>query len=183
MKKRMCAAALGLFLAVQAPAQAYKTAIGVRGEKNYGVSFQQKIAKNTSLEFIGRYNFRDKGSVSILAKQYKKLIFKNFTYFYGAGVSKGWLADAVDPTTEAPVKDPFAVAATAGVEMTFNRFNVSFDYQPSVNIAGGENFLEHGTAVTVRYVLFKEEKKGLFSGKNKKGKKSTGKKPIFGKKS
>jgi len=171
--------------------QAYKTAAGLRLGSNYGLSIQQKITDQLTVEAVGHYDFRSKADFSLVGKQYKKLLIKNLTYFYGAGLHKGWIKDYYindegnKVALEGPdTKDPFGVTATAGVEATLGRINISFDYRPKINVSGGPSVLNHDTALTVRYVLIKESKKGPFSGiknKSKSSKKGKSTKPGLGK--
>lgn len=180
MKKRICLFVLNLFT-LTLFAQAYKTAGGVRLGTNYGISLQQKINDNLTVEGVAHYDFRSKADFSLVGKQYKKLLIKNLTYFYGAGLHKGWIKDyyindegnKIDLEGQ-ETKDPIGITGTAGVELTLGRINVSMDYRPKVNISGGPGLLDHNTALTVRYVLIEDNKKSPFNG-IKGGNKSKGK--------
>lgn len=191
MKKRTCLFVLNLFT-LTLFAQSYKTAGGVRLGTNYGISLQQKINDNLTVEGVAHYDFRSKADFSLVGKQYKKLLIKNLTYFYGAGLHKGWIKDYYinDEGNKIDIegnetKDPIGITGTAGVEVTLGRVNVSVDYRPKVNISGGPGLLDHNTALTVRYVLIKENKKsplgGIKSPKKGGGKKGKSTKPGMGK--
>ncbi len=186
MKKKICIFILNL-VTITMFAQSYKTAAGLRLGTNYGISVQQKITDDLTVEGVAHYDFRSKADFSLVGKQYKKLLIKNLTYFYGAGLHKGWIKDYYinDEGNRIELegqetKDPIGITGTAGVEVTLGKINVSFDYRPKINISGGPGLLNHDTALTLRYVLIKENKKALFGGNKGKNKGKTTK-PKIGK--
>lgn len=190
MKKSICIFALNL-ITLTMFAQSFKTAAGLRLGTNYGISVQQKITNDLTVEGVAHYDFRKKADFSLVGKQYKKLLIKNLTYFYGAGLHKGWIKDYYINDEGNRVdfedsKDPVGITGTAGVEVTLGKINVSFDYRPKINISGGAGLLDHNTALSVRYVLIKDSKKGVLGGikgknKGKSNSKGKTKAPRIGK--
>lgn len=162
----LCLASFSVF------AQSFTTAGGIRiGKKEAGITIDQRIFKNVTIEGMFNTNFKD-FEVSVFAKQHKRIIFKNFTYFYGLGFHKGWEKDleAVNPS------NPFGIDGIVGLGVSFKRVNFSLDYQPGLNFNAGADdpFLEQQFGFSGRYILFKQKKAESFSfgGNKSKTKKS-----------
>lgn len=184
MKKYMCLFALSL-IGFSVVAQPYYNAVGVRLGKQYGISLQQKVYKNFTVEGLFHYDFRNTSSISVVGKQYKKIILPNFNYYYGAGLHKGWIKDnfleGAKVDAEGNTSDPFGITGVAGIEMTLGKINIGMDYRPNINIVGGGGLLDHNTAISVRYVIMKDKQPFKTNNKKKKRKKSSKKKPLLGK--
>ncbi len=183
----MCFIALSL-VGVSLMAQPYYNAIGVRLGKQYGISVQQKIYNNFTVEGLFHYDFRNTSSISVVGKQYKKIILPNLNYYYGGGLHKGWIKDNILESddgakvdAEGNTSDPFGITGVAGLEMTLGRFNIGMDYRPNINFTGGGGLLDHNTAFSIRYVIMKD-KQPFKTGNKKKKRKKSAKKPILGKK-
>ena len=168
MKKILTVFAI-LTFCFQANAQKYITAVGARIGTRFGVSLQQKVLKNSTIEGIFQTNIGGNEDVMLTAlwEQHQKLIGKNLNFYYGGGFHKGWI---VSKPAEFYLDDPSGISLIAGVEITFDRLNISLDYKPVLNVFSGEQFYETHTALSLRYVLIKpkkKEKNWKFWNKNK----------------
>ncbi len=135
-------------------AQRYRTAAGVRLGTGFGLSVQQRLFKQSTLEGIFQVPLRttDDTKLTLLYEEHRKLIGKRFNFYYGAGIHKGWAASKDDP-------DPSGISLIAGVEMSLDRLNLSLDYKPSLNTFSGVRFFESQSALTLRYIILKQKKK------------------------
>ena len=149
----LCALLLAPFLAF---AQSYDAAIGIRVGTEWGATGQLRlpqIHKNFVLEGIVHQAIGKKeGSVTLLGKQHQPILSRRINLFYGAGAHAGW-NNEVNAETGATFNGPVGLTGIVGLEVTFNRINLSYDFKPAVNITGGEEFLYTQTAVSVRYVV------------------------------
>ncbi len=145
-----------LFCIGEVNAQRYRTAAGVRLGSSFGISVQQKILKQSTIEGIFQAPLRanDDTKFTILYEEHKKLIGKRLNFYYGAGFHKGWAASSDDP-------DPAGVSLIAGVEMSLDRLNLSMDYKPAFNAISGVRFFESQSALTLRYIIVKQKKKKI----------------------
>ncbi|PPK86714.1 hypothetical protein CLV84_3650 [Neolewinella xylanilytica] len=138
--------------------QSYDLAIGMRVGTEWGATAQVRlpqIHKNFVLEGIVHQAIgKDEGSVTLLGKQHQPILSRRINLFYGLGAHAGWNND-IDVETGQTFNGPIGLDGTIGLEATFNRINVSYDYKPAINIRGGESVLYTQTAVSVRYVLGK----------------------------
>ncbi len=169
-------------------AQTYNTAVGVRAGSGVGVSIVQRVADKTTLEgLVSTKLKKDFLKASILAKHHFPIFVKRFNAYTGGGFHKGWYTkqqeNNIDEPFE-PIKNPFGLTLLGGIEVSFGKFNISYDYKPSFNISGGEKAFESENGVTVRYIIFErptgwELKKKKKKKKKSKGKKSTGIFDIF----
>lgn len=154
-----------------ANAQSYVTTFGLRlgngnAHRQFGLTFQQKLAGPFTLEGILQTDFKDNHTVHALLEQHRPLIGKRINWYYGAGVSLGseesWRKD---PETNTKVftygNKTLGADLIGGVELTFARLNISWDVKPNFNLTGRSNWMTLQTAFSVRSVIFtsKESKK------------------------
>lgn len=147
-----------VFISIPGFAQKYNTVAGVRIGARFGLTVQQRVLKNTTIEGIFQTNIggQDDIMLTFLWEQHQKLIGKNLNFYYGGGFHKGWM---VNRAAELELKDPSGISLIAGVEITLDRLNISLDYKPVLNVISGERFFESHSALSVRYVLIKSKKK------------------------
>jgi hypothetical protein len=145
-------------LCIQLNAQKYRTAVGARIGTRFGISVQQKVFEQSTIEGIFQTNVGNKDDIMLtfLWEQHQKLIGKRLNFYYGGGIHKGWI---VNKSAKFDLKNPSGVSLIAGVEITFDRLNVSLDYKPLLNVISGEQFYESQSALTLRYVFIKSKKK------------------------
>ena len=139
-------------------AQKYVTAIGARVGTDFGLSVEQKVLENSTIEAIFQTNLggRDDIRLTFLWEQHQKMIGKRINFYYGAGYHRGWI---VSKNAELDLKDPSGITLIIGLEVTLGRVNLSLDYKPVLNVISGEQFFESQSALSIRYVLIKEKKK------------------------
>lgn len=148
--------ASALFLPLLLTAQSYDASLGLRLGTEWGATVQLRvpqIQKNFVVEGILHSSLQqDQGSFTLLGKQHRPLLSRRLNLFYGAGVHAGW-SDELDDKTGEPVGGPVGVDGVVGLEATFAKINVSYDFKPALNIGGGSSFLDAQTAVSIRYVI------------------------------
>jgi len=164
-------------------AQRYNTAAGLRLTKGVGLTVQQRVADQWTIEGIAMTNFKDNNDLIGLAEYHGKIIFqKRLNWYVGAGLHTGSYSGSASGLKE----NTFGAAFVGGIEFTVGKLNFSVDYMPMVNFVGDLPTLEATPAISVRYVLIKRPRKTIRDriGKKKKGKgkKKGGLKDIFKKK-
>ncbi len=144
-----------LLILTFASAQSYNTALGFRLGTDWGVSWQQRILKKTTIETIVQSSFfREEALLTVLGEQHNPILGRRFNLYVGGGFHKGWLNQGEN----SEIKDPFGLTGVFGLEFTLARVNVSFDFKPAVNLVGGEKRIYSQSGFSVRYVLFKKKK-------------------------
>ncbi|NOZ34334.1 MAG: hypothetical protein GXO80_03430 [Chlorobi bacterium] len=132
--------------------QSYFTAGGARLGTNWGLTFQQKILKHTTIEGIFQSSLvREELMLTGLVEHHFPLLTKRLNIYLGAGFHKGFVTDN---TTD--YQSPYGMSVIAGAEFTIARFVISYDYKPAFNFSGGENFWYSQTGISVRYVFIKQ---------------------------
>lgn len=150
-------------------AQKYTTAAGVRMGSGIGLTVQQHLWDKYTMEGIVQKNlFKAGTNVAALFESHNKLVFKGLNFYIGAGPHAGFYPSTTtfnekgeNITTS---NNSFGVSGIAGIEMRFKRLVISYDYQPGVNIHGGDNVFNSQTGFSLRYILIKpkkEEKKWM----------------------
>ena len=176
MKHLFVLAYLTLF-SIAIHAQAYMTAGGLRVGTDWGLTVQQRLSKNMTLEGIVQSSLqREEIMLTALAEQHYPLVFRGLNLYIGAGLHKGWL-DNKQSTDPIPVgyKDPFGLTFIGGAEITLGRFNFSYDFKPALNVVGGEKKFYSQTGVSVRYIfLTNKEFKKIQKKKRKKKRQENG---------
>lgn len=149
--------AIGLLLLAQpATAQKYRTAAGVRLSPGlYGLTVQQKFLPKATLEGLVLAGPREVTG-TVLAERHFGILGPSLNYYLGAGGHVG-----NNKNTGA-----FGgVDAIVGVEykILLSRLVISADFKPSIEF-NSDDWARFPTAFSLRYVLVKEKKTGLFDG-------------------
>ncbi|MGV3589001.1 MAG: hypothetical protein ACO1OF_18500 [Adhaeribacter sp.] len=186
MKKSTVLLFLLLLTSLSAAAQKYRTNIGARlGRNDFGVSLQQKIFEEVTLEGIAGVGSREADFTLLIEKHYP-LIGKGFNYYIGAGAHVGTVKD---------YGGFYGADVILGTELKLPIFPlvISLDIKPAIHASHSDWFAFDG-GFTLRYILVKEkvEKKrfGIFGGgnrnadsdrnrRNKKNKKEAPKRRLF----
>lgn len=136
-------------------AQSYMLAGGLRTGTEWGLSAKQRLARRLTGELIAQNSLRrDEFMLSALVERHYPLAIRHLNVFLGGGLHKGWIdSPANTEGNAAALSDPFGVSLIGGAEITLGRLNVSYDWKPAVNIAGGESRFYVQTGVSVRYVF------------------------------
>ena len=161
MKKHF---SLLLFMAVlcqSATAQSYGTAAGLRIGDGIGITLQQQIAVNTTVEGILQSAFRSKDvTFSALIEQHKSILSKGFNFYIGGGPYYTWKYN--DPQAAVLLRNNFGLSPIAGLELTVRKMNISFDFKPLIKVSGDGPLFVSQSSLSLRYVFvgryFKDDK-------------------------
>lgn len=127
--------------------------------RQVGLTFQQRFAKHYTLEEIIQTDFSRNTTVHIIGKKHIPIVTRRLNVYGGAGVSFGseQSTQRVGNETIIATGNPTAgVDLIAGAELTLAKVNVSVDYKPNFNVAGGRNPWASGqVALSARTVLVK----------------------------
>jgi len=139
-------------------AQSYGNALGVRlgnGDdfRSVGVTLQQRILKNTTVEGILQSNFSENTTFHILLEQHQPLVSKRLNYYVGAGISFGNEQYNYKYTPLPETRATLGADLIAGIEVTLLKYNISVDYKPNFNITGRESWYQGQVAVSARAVM------------------------------
>ena len=147
-------------MAVQiAAAQSYITAGGIRIGNNFGLTLQQRVFENFTLEAIAQAN-KTSYSATLLGEMHRKLLWqKRFNYYFGGGGHYGGYRKATNNTDAI-----YGVTGIVGAEGTFGGWNVSIDYKPTYHLAHATNepMVAHDFGLSIRFVIIKQNKKNFF---------------------
>jgi len=145
-------------------AQAYRTTGGIRLGNYLGLTVNQRVLDKTSLEGIVSSNLDQDGRAHLLVRQHSSVIFRRVNLYAGVGPNISWYEQE---------DKRWGVTGVAGFELTFFRFNVSFDYMP-VYQQGVENTtqLRHTSALSIRYVIAKSSNQKIRKRKRSKRKRN-----------
>lgn len=143
-------------LAISSQAQKYRTAAGIRIGTEFGLTVQQLILENSTIEgIIQKGFFNDQTAITLLYEQHQKMVFKGLNFYIGAGPHVG----IYDDKDRDGRKNSYGLSAIGGIEMRFGSLLASFDYKPAINFTGGERIFDSQTALSLRYIIIKAKKK------------------------
>ncbi|MCS7036511.1 MAG: hypothetical protein RMJ33_03910 [Saprospiraceae bacterium] len=153
-----------LFLAAHtfaSQAQSYKTAGGIRMDNGLNLTLKQHIANGWAAEGVLHTSIgsRDLGA-TLLAEKHHRILFRGINIYYGAGAHYYWQNEPL--RQDAPyAEDIYGASFIGGAEISLGRINVSIDWKPELHLNGGGGFDWNGSAISVRYVLAKRERRTL----------------------
>ncbi len=131
--------------------QSYISAGGIRIGTGIGFTFQQKIAKRTTVEGVLENSFRkNQFQITVLGEQHFPLLSRRFNMYMGGGFHKAWNYDG-----EATSINPFGVSAILGAEMTIHNLILSYDIKPAIHLRGKQVF-DFQTGISLRYVFYRK---------------------------
>lgn len=144
-------------------AQKYSTTLGVRiSKETYGVTLKQRVFKSYAAEAIAAINSREVTGTLLLEKHFP-LIGKGLNAYVGGGGHIGVLEE-FGPTLGADV------LIGAEMKLPFLPLIVSADFKPTYQVVHEDQF-NVNSAVTVRYIIGKENKKQRERAREKKKRK------------
>lgn len=171
------------FLGVIAPfpllSQSYNTALGIRWGDGIGITARQRLMKKTSVEGIFyQHRKTDQTFAGIMLDHHMPVLTRRLNLYAGGGLGRASYSN------ENNINIAYnAVLINAGLEFTIARLNLSWDIVPVVPVSKQEKSLTTLTAFSLRYVLIKKSKKGLFhKDQNKKRKHKSKRKSSWRKK-
>jgi hypothetical protein len=165
-------------LLVSSLQQKYRTA-GIRIRTEFGLTIQQLVLENTTLEGIIQKFFNDLTTISVLYEYHQKMVFKGLNFTLAPDAHIG-LYDAADHNGR---KNSLGVTAIGGIEMRFGRVLASLDYKPAINFAGGEHVFDSQSAISLRYIIVPAKKKVKWKFWEEKNSSKTNPIGSFGRKS
>ena len=139
-------------------AQRYNTAAGFRVTSGLGLTIQQRVAPQWTIEGIAMTNFFGNSDLIGLAEYHGKIVFqKRLNWYVGGGLHTGGFTD------NGISNNTFGMAFVGGIEFTVKRFNLSVDYMPLANFTRptGVKTFEGTPAISVRYVLIERPRNTL----------------------
>lgn len=152
-------------------AQTYTTCLGLRWGDGIGVTARQKLFKRTSAEGIFyQHHKSDQAIAGIMLAHHMPVLTRRLNLYIGGGMGIVFPEDKEVASTQYK-----AFMGNAGLEFTIGRLNMSWDFIPVLPLTDTEESLTTMTAFSLRYVVLKKNKKGLFQ-KDKKGNKRKHKK-------
>ncbi|HUR30173.1 MAG TPA: hypothetical protein VMZ69_02005 [Saprospiraceae bacterium] len=129
-----------------------------------GISMRQRVIKRTSVE--GIFYKHHKSNLTIagaMLDHHMPVLTKRLNLYMGGGFARAFR----QPDESA--KSSFnSLLLNAGLEFTISRLNLSWDFVPVIPIGKKDETLTPMTAFSLRYVLIKKDKKGLFENNNPK---------------
>lgn len=136
-------------------AQKYRTAAGIRIGTEFGITVQQLLWDEYTLEGIIQKGFFSRVATgTLLFEKHNKIFFKGLNFYFGAGPHYGFYTKNLEER-----KNPFGISLIGGIELRVKRLNLSFDLKPAVNIIGGDRIFDTQTALSLRYIIIKAKKK------------------------
>ncbi len=136
------------------------TAMGLRMGTDFGITLQQRILPKTTLQgMVSSSAATSQTTATILIQSHQPLISKRFNFYVGGGVHNRWIESLEEGTSSER-----GITAIAGAEMTLGRLNLSWDYKPVYHLNVERQAFESETAISLRYVFIKQQKR-----KSKKG--------------
>jgi hypothetical protein len=159
-----------VFLSISTPfpllSQSYNTALGIRWGDGIGITARQRLMKKTSIEGIFyQHHKTDQTIAAVMLDHHMPVITRRLNLFAGGGVGRA------SHLSEDNVNIAYnAILVNAGLEFTIARLNLSWDIIPVMPLSNQENSLTTLTAFSLRYVLIKKSKTGLFQKDKKKRK-------------
>ena len=150
--------ALGLLLVVllaqPATAQKYRTAAGIRSDgSNYGLTVQQVFLPKTTLEGLAMFSPRER-SATLLVERHFGILGPSLNYYFGAGGHFGRNQDN-------GAFWGFDGLVGAEYKIAFVPFVISIDFKPTIEY-GSADWNRFPTSFSVRYILVKKRKTGIF---------------------
>lgn len=151
-----CIIALVFVTSTTGYSQYYNVAAGLRMGTEFGISVQGRIADKTTIEAIINTSLSsNRQSGTFLLEQHQSILTRRVNFYMGGGMHQSWTQDTLTHL-------PGGIAAIVGAEISLGKFNISWDYKPSVTLWGKEAHIYNGeTAVTLRYVFWKIPKKKI----------------------
>jgi hypothetical protein len=155
-----------LFILSSLPAfgQSYKTAAGIRLDNGINFTVQQHIANNWTAEGILHTPVNsDELGLTLLAEKHQKILFRGVNLYGGAGGHYYWQSAANRSESGEVAENVFGLTFIGGAEITLGRINLAFDWKPEFHLAGDQThpFEWTGGSISVRYALFKRERKKI----------------------
>ena len=142
--------------------QSYNTALGLRLGEDLGYSLKQRIGKKQTIEVVYSNGILTTNKTLMASFQHHMpLITRRFNVYAGIGFGLNWDEPVND--TGADYEYQKMIPIVIGGEFTIGRFNISTDVIPMYILDKNRTKrFEKISGITIRYVLFKRKKNGIF---------------------
>lgn len=141
---------------IDVSAQRYRTAAGLRLGSPFGLTVQQVVWGQNTLEGILTFNpKKNESAVTLLFENHRKIFSKRFNYYLGLGPHIGWMDE------QEGFDNPYGITFIGGLEFAMKNTVLSWDYKPAINLSGGRNTIDHQTGISVRFIIVKKKKKKI----------------------
>jgi hypothetical protein len=144
-----------LFFTQSVRAQAYGTAVGLRIFDDIGITVQQQIAPQFTIEGIIQSRFFSTNKdvvISVLGEKHQAIMTRGLSFYWGAGGFIAPLAKRANLTQQP--NTPMGLTGIAGLEVTFAKINISADFKPLIRLAGASGEIKWWqTGISVRKVI------------------------------
>lgn len=151
--------------------QSYLTSAGLRFGTDWGLTVQQRIAENFTVEGILQSSLqRNEVLLTGMIERHYPVVHKGLNFYVGGGVHKGWINEAPTPDHPDGFDDPLGLTFVGGAELTLGRLNISYDFKPAFNLHGGERTFYTQSGLSVRYVLISNRDIKKYQKKQRKKK-------------
>ena len=165
-----------LFCFHQMQAQRYKNAIGVRVDNGLGITYQQYIDNDWTVEGIIHAPIlrKDELGLTVLAEKHQKLVFRGANLYAGGG-GHYYIKSNSNASSDSTSSNVIGITGIAGAEISFGKLNISADWKPELHLAGDQTkpFEWTGAAISIRYIIEKRDRPRIFKKKDKKKKKGS----------
>ncbi len=169
--KKLIVLSFSTLFALQLFGQNYMTTAGLRFGTDWGLTVQQRIAKNFTVEGILQSSLqREEVLLTGMVERHYPVIHKGLNLYFGGGLHKGWINEPANLENPNGFEDPMGVTFVGGAELTLGRLNISYDFKPAVNLQGGERTFYTQSGLSVRYVLISARDVKKFQKKQRKKK-------------
>lgn len=153
-----------IFILLTASAQTYTTSAGLRLGDGIGISVRQKLIKRTTVEgLFYKHQKSDLTLAGAMLDHHMPVLTKRLNLYMGGGFGR-----AFRQPNESAHASFNAFMLNAGLEFTISRLNMSWDFVPVIPIGAEDEGLIPMTAFSLRYVIIKKSKNGLFENNNSK---------------
>ena len=134
--------------------QKYSTAAGIRLGSGIGVTVQQSLYGNKTLEAIVQKGFfHNETTITALFDQHNNLLSRGLNFYLGAGPHIGLYGK--DDGKGQTNSTAFGASFIGGMEFKLGKVLMSFDYKPSINVTDGNGVFDSQAAVSLRYIFIK----------------------------
>lgn len=129
-------------------AQGYITAAGLRLGPSVGLTVNQRITRNFSVEGIVHKQFLGDAYLTALAKRHLAIAGRGTNLYFGGGLHT---------TLDRKDDNGIGLDAIAGLEVKVGKINLSADYKPMFNFASGD--FENHFGLSARLILIDNPKR------------------------
>lgn len=137
--------------------QSYNNVFGIRVGDDMGVSMQQRLYKNYTVQIEHQdAMFSSVRQTSLVVKKHYPILTRRFNVFLGGGLSNRAILIPGESSTTANAN---GALINFGGEFTVGKLNITYDYSPGFllgNTAGVPRF-HSGSGLGIRYVIWGRE--------------------------